>query len=128
MDHDTPAGMLDSLSTPLKHWQISGAIGLVELAQSQFKGGILGDSMGLGKSSTALVAALELRKRLLPNHDFISIVCRAGCVLQWAKEQASRSPSTTTFDTLLTSISQGLPSNPLYILRRGSQKFRMRLT
>lgn len=41
MDHDTPAGMLDSFSTPLKHWQISRAIGLVELAPSQSKGDIL---------------------------------------------------------------------------------------
>lgn len=54
------------------------------------------------KSLTALVAALELRKGLLPNCGFILIVCRAGCV-QWAEEirlhfkLVSRSPSTTTF-------------------------------
>ncbi|KAM0233549.1 hypothetical protein ACHAP5_010386 [Fusarium lateritium] len=86
MIHPTPHGMLDGLSTFLKPWQESGAVGLVKLAQSQFKGGFLCDSMGPGKSLTALVAALELRKGLLPNCGFILIVCRAGCVLQWAEE------------------------------------------
>ncbi|SPJ79748.1 uncharacterized protein FTOL_08139 [Fusarium torulosum] len=85
MIHPTPPGMLDGLSTPLKPWQESGAVGLVKLAQSEFKGGFLSDAMGVGKSLTALVAALELRKGLLPNCGFILIVCRAGCV-QWAEE------------------------------------------
>ncbi|KAM0327343.1 hypothetical protein ACHAPQ_007433 [Fusarium lateritium] len=67
-------------------WQESGAVGLVKFVQSQFKGGFLCDSIGPGKSLIALVAALELRKGLLPNCGFILVVCRAGCVLQWAEE------------------------------------------
>jgi hypothetical protein len=103
MIHPTPPGVLDGLSTPLKPCRESGAVGLVKLAQSQFKGSFLSDAMSLGKSLTALVAALELRKGLLPNCGFILVVYRAGCVLQWAEEirqhfkLVNRSPSTTTF-------------------------------
>ncbi|EGU79613.1 hypothetical protein FOXB_09896 [Fusarium oxysporum f. sp. conglutinans Fo5176] len=53
---------------------------------SPFKGGFLCDAMGLGESTQALVAAIQVKKTMPTRSGFIAIVTRAGCVLQWVDE------------------------------------------
>ncbi|SCO79245.1 uncharacterized protein FRV6_03458 [Fusarium oxysporum] len=74
------------LNTRLKHWQVTGVDKLIWLAKSPFKGGFLCDAMGLGESTQALVAAIQVKKTMPTRSGFIAIVTRAGCVLQWVDE------------------------------------------
>ncbi|VUC24428.1 unnamed protein product [Clonostachys rosea] len=64
-------------------------------AQSPFKGGFIGDEAGLGKSLTALITAIKLRQKLLPNCGFILIVCPPHCAAQWANEIETHFEPTT---------------------------------
>ncbi|KAK2696453.1 hypothetical protein QWA68_004993 [Fusarium oxysporum] len=74
------------LNTRLKHWQVTGVDKLIWLAKSPFKGGFLCDAMGLGESTQALVAAIQVKKTMPIRSGFIALVTRAGCVLQWVDE------------------------------------------
>jgi SNF2 family DNA or RNA helicase len=56
------------------------------MARSGWRGGIIADAMGLGKSFTVLLAALTLQKEMKPNCGFILIICRKACVFQWKDE------------------------------------------
>ncbi|EWZ51619.1 hypothetical protein FOCG_14032 [Fusarium oxysporum f. sp. radicis-lycopersici 26381] len=42
--------------------------------------------MGLGESTQALVAAIQVKRTMPTRSGFIAIVTRAVCVLQWADE------------------------------------------
>ncbi|EXK48921.1 hypothetical protein FOXG_00890 [Fusarium oxysporum f. sp. lycopersici 4287] len=53
---------------------------------SPFKGGFLCNAMGLGESTQALVAAIQVKRTMPTRSGFIAIVTRTGCVLQWADE------------------------------------------
>jgi superfamily II DNA or RNA helicase len=55
------------------------------LAGSPFKGGLLGDPVGLGKSLTALVAALKIVQNQ-QLRGFILVVTRKSCMTQWVNE------------------------------------------
>ncbi|KPM35558.1 hypothetical protein AK830_g11021 [Neonectria ditissima] len=81
-----PATMSSDLQTVPKPWQLVGKEKLKVLAQSDFKGGFLCDAVGLGKSLTALTAAMELRKEMLPKCGFNLIVCRSSRTVQWHDE------------------------------------------
>lgn len=70
----------------LKHWQVTGVDKLIWLAKSPFKGGFLCNAMGLGESTQALVAAIQVKRTMPTRSGFIAIATRAGCVLQWADE------------------------------------------
>ncbi|KAJ2987931.1 hypothetical protein NUW58_g4239 [Xylaria curta] len=77
------------LNTILRPWQAVGERKLCMMARSMFQGGFLADPVGLGKSLTALVAALKIRKDLQQrkhSYRFILVVCRKSCVLQWYRE------------------------------------------
>ncbi|TXC03909.1 hypothetical protein FocTR4_00000711 [Fusarium oxysporum f. sp. cubense] len=74
------------LNTRLKHWQVTGVDKLIWLAKSPFKSGFLCDAMGLGESTQALVAAIQVKRTMPTRSGFIAIVTRAGCVLQWVDE------------------------------------------
>ncbi|RSL96424.1 hypothetical protein CDV31_013492 [Fusarium ambrosium] len=84
-----PCQPMPFLQTALKPWQWVGVNKLKLAAHSDFRGCILSDAVGLGKSLTALVAALELREELPVGHPRrgpVLVVCRSGCVSQWAGE------------------------------------------
>ncbi|KAF7542645.1 hypothetical protein G7Z17_g11400 [Cylindrodendrum hubeiense] len=67
------------LKTQLKLWQAIGKEKLKTLARSDFGGGFLSAAVGLGKSPTALVAAMELQMLKPPMaRGFNLIVCRPG--------------------------------------------------
>ncbi|KAF5251519.1 hypothetical protein BFJ70_g6496 [Fusarium oxysporum] len=74
------------LNTRLKHWQVTGVDKLIWLAKSPFKGGFLCNAMGLGESTQALVAAIQVKRTMPTRSGFIAIVTRAVCFLQWADE------------------------------------------
>lgn len=59
---------------------------LLEACNSPLEGAILGDETGLGKSLSALLAALAKRKEMFPYAGPVLVVCRAGCVIQWLEE------------------------------------------
>ncbi|KAK3401535.1 P-loop containing nucleoside triphosphate hydrolase protein, partial [Sordaria brevicollis] len=73
------------LQSKLQPWQASGVVRLCRLAHSPFRGALLCDEMGLGKSLTALVAAIKL-KRDLPGSGYVLVITRKSCVLQWLDE------------------------------------------
>ncbi|KAH8889402.1 P-loop containing nucleoside triphosphate hydrolase protein [Thozetella sp. PMI_491] len=104
LDDETVAPIPDdAIKTTLKPWQGTGATKLVRLGNSFLGGGILGDRVGMGKTLTSLLAALELRRQL-PNPGFILIVCRPTLVLQWYDEihrhfHDERRPLTIILDT-----------------------------
>ncbi|KAM5370284.1 hypothetical protein ACJZ2D_008580 [Fusarium nematophilum] len=77
---------VDDVKATLEKWQSIGVKRLDILAKWQFKGGFLCDSPGMGKSLTALVAAVEIRKSMLPNCGFILVVCPPGRARQWQDE------------------------------------------
>ncbi|CAG9938436.1 unnamed protein product [Clonostachys rosea f. rosea IK726] len=56
------------------------------MCQSEIGGGFLCDAMGMGKSLTALNAALLIQRQRRPNCGFILIVCPKSCVNQWYNE------------------------------------------
>jgi SNF2 family DNA or RNA helicase len=65
---------------------VTGVDKLIWLAKSPFKGGFLCNAMGLGESTQALVAAIQVKRTMPTRSGFIAIVTRAVCVLQWADE------------------------------------------
>ncbi|KAJ3468329.1 hypothetical protein MRS44_002394 [Fusarium solani] len=70
-----------------QQWMRKGGLKLAP--RSDFRGCILRDAVGLGKSLTALVAALELRDELPKSHPRrgpVLVVCRSGCIFQWVEE------------------------------------------
>ncbi|KAJ4218403.1 hypothetical protein NW759_008297 [Fusarium solani] len=70
-----------------QQWMRKGGLKLAP--RSDFRGCILRDAVGLGKSLTALVAALELRDELPQSHPRrgpVLVVCRSGCIFQWVEE------------------------------------------
>jgi SNF2 family DNA or RNA helicase len=83
-DIDTTA-LPVGLRTRLEPWQLQGQHKLCQLADGPWRGGWLADAVGLGKSLTALVAALRIRneKRL---KGFVLVVCPKQCVPQWYQE------------------------------------------
>lgn len=56
--------------------------------RSKYGGGLLADPVGLGKSLTALVAALRY-KVLRPDSGPVLVTCRKGSVMQWYEEACS---------------------------------------
>ncbi|PCD45426.1 hypothetical protein AU210_000860 [Fusarium oxysporum f. sp. radicis-cucumerinum] len=74
------------LRTDLKSWQKIAVVKLLEACNSPLEGAILGDDTGLGKSLSALLAALAKRKEMFPYAGPVLVVCRAGCVIQWLEE------------------------------------------
>lgn len=73
------------LKAVLKSWQLSGQEKLVAMAESPFRGGFLADQVGLGKSLTALVAALRIKKEK-KLAGFILVTCPKQCTVQWYAE------------------------------------------
>ncbi|CEI64840.1 hypothetical protein FVEN_g3338 [Fusarium venenatum] len=70
----------------LKPWQEIGAKKLAASCNFLLGGLILGDDTGLGKSLTALVAALHQRNKMLPDCGPVAVVTRPACILQWWEE------------------------------------------
>ncbi|KAK4197714.1 P-loop containing nucleoside triphosphate hydrolase protein [Triangularia verruculosa] len=89
------------MSRPLQEWQVIGQEKLYILAQSSFCGGFLADPVGLGKITTALLAALRVRRGMSSAwHEAgpILVVTTASCVEHWREEvtkqfEESRRPS-----------------------------------
>ncbi|KAI1647842.1 P-loop containing nucleoside triphosphate hydrolase protein [Daldinia loculata] len=77
--------VLPCLASILNPWQAIGQEKLCRLGKSSFRGGFLADPVGLGKSLTALIAALRLRDEL-PAKGFVLVVCRKSCTFQWYDE------------------------------------------
>ncbi|RGP58507.1 global transactivator [Fusarium longipes] len=63
-----------------------GARKLADSCHFLMGGLVLGDETGLGKSLTALVAALHQRNEMLPDCGPVAVVTRPGCVIQWIDE------------------------------------------
>ncbi|KAG5770072.1 hypothetical protein H9Q72_002897 [Fusarium xylarioides] len=86
-------------TTPLQH-QWVGKERLKVLANSDFRGGFLCDAVGLGKSFTSLIAALEIRNDKLRAREgdqddyrgFILVVAPSGCLRQWYSEITNHFP------------------------------------
>lgn len=70
----------------LRPWQKIGVVKLLKSCESPLGGMILADATGMGKSLTALVAALEKRKQMLPHCGPILVVTRPNCTNQWFNE------------------------------------------
>ncbi|QPC66833.1 hypothetical protein HYE67_009064 [Fusarium culmorum] len=70
----------------LKPWQETGARKLVNSCNLLLGGLVLGDETGLGKSLTALVAALHQRNKMLPACGPVAVITRPSCVIQWWEE------------------------------------------
>ncbi|KAM0212206.1 hypothetical protein ACHAPA_007371 [Fusarium lateritium] len=70
----------------LHPWQKIGAAKLLQSCESPLGGMILADATGIGKSLTALVAALEKRKEMLPHCGPVLVVTRPSCAHQWMDE------------------------------------------
>ncbi|EEU45395.1 uncharacterized protein NECHADRAFT_80269 [Fusarium vanettenii 77-13-4] len=83
---DTGPTILPRLQTELKPWQAVGVTKLLQSTESMFKGALLCDEAGMGKSLTALTAALIKRKQMLPRCGFVLVVCPAEGVHPWCSE------------------------------------------
>lgn len=68
-NYDQRPTTVPGLQTTLRLWQARGKEKLKVLAKSIFKGGFLCDPVGLGKSLTALTAALESGRACFPIAD-----------------------------------------------------------
>lgn len=75
---------MPELASQLRPWQLTGKEKLKTMARGSFHGGILADEPGMGKSLTAIVAALEIR--LETGGGFILIVCPEELIEQWESE------------------------------------------
>jgi SNF2 family DNA or RNA helicase len=64
-------------------WQSIGASQMDYLCRSNFRGGICGDDMGMGKTLLAILAMDRARDE--PG-SFSVVVCPASCRLQWQRE------------------------------------------
>jgi SNF2 family DNA or RNA helicase len=73
-------------NTTLKPWQKVGVTKLLKACDGPFKGLILGDETGLGKTLEALAAARVKQLQMKPHCGFILVVCCPGCVFQWQRE------------------------------------------
>ncbi|KAI8673673.1 hypothetical protein NCS55_00688400 [Fusarium keratoplasticum] len=78
--------LLPRLQTELKPWQAVGVTKLLQSTESMFKGALLCDEAGTGKSLTALTAALIKRKQMLPRCGFVLVVCSPEGVPRWWSE------------------------------------------
>ncbi|KAH7266586.1 hypothetical protein B0J15DRAFT_523996 [Fusarium solani] len=78
--------LLPRLQTELKPGQAVGVTKLLQSAESMFKGALLCDEAGTGKSLTALTAALIKRKQMLPRCGFVLVVCSPESVPRWWSE------------------------------------------
>ncbi|KAH8788669.1 hypothetical protein F5883DRAFT_635540 [Diaporthe sp. PMI_573] len=84
-DHEIEAEMdHPDLTHLLKEWQATGYKQLLLMADVTFKGGLLCDETGLGKTLTVLRAALYLKKQ--NKCGFILVACLATCQRQWYEE------------------------------------------
>lgn len=70
----------------LRPWQKTGVIKLLKSCESPLGDMILADATGLRKSLTALVAALEKRKQVLPYCGPVLVATRPSCAHQWFDE------------------------------------------
>ncbi|KAI8672443.1 hypothetical protein NCS56_00707200 [Fusarium sp. Ph1] len=70
---DTGPTLLPRLQTELKQWQAVGVTMLLQSTEAMFKGALLCDEAGTGKSLTALTAALIKRKQMLPRCGFVLV-------------------------------------------------------
>lgn len=75
----------DDLVTTPKARQLVGQEKLWILAHSFYRGGILGDPVGLGKSLTVALFSVRFLRQY-PRSGPVIIVCRKSCVLQWEGE------------------------------------------
>jgi superfamily II DNA or RNA helicase len=106
-------GLVDTydLETQPKPWQSIGAEKLWRLAKSPFRGGLLGDTVGLGKSLTALLVAIRIR-RAQPRSGFILVVCRKACLRQWYDE-IQQHFKTVSWTGNVSELAKGLTANAL---------------
>jgi SNF2 family DNA or RNA helicase len=74
----------DTLAITAHAWQARGASQMDYLCNSDFRGGICVDEMGMGKTLLAIITAEKARKQL--GGSFVLIVCPASCREQWAEE------------------------------------------
>ncbi|EXM10898.1 P-loop containing nucleoside triphosphate hydrolase protein [Fusarium oxysporum II5] len=74
------------LRTELQSWQRIAVMKLLDACNSPLRGLILADETGLGKSLSALVAALFKRQEMLPQCGPVLIVTRMSCLTQWYEE------------------------------------------
>lgn len=74
--------------TTLKPWQLTGVGKLLHLFETRFKGGVLGDEQGLGKSLTAIAAMVDdaVANEGKPYRGFNLIVTTKSCAPQWINE------------------------------------------
>jgi SNF2 family DNA or RNA helicase len=72
----------------LKPWQLTGVGKLQHLFNSRFKGGILGDEQGLGKSLTTIAAMVDdiVTNKGKAYRGFNLIVTTKSCAPQWISE------------------------------------------
>ncbi|EMT62172.1 hypothetical protein FOC4_g10015256 [Fusarium odoratissimum] len=102
------------LRTELQSWQRIAVMKLLDACNSPLRGLILADETGLGKSLSALVAALFKRQEMLPQCGPVLIVTRMSCLTQWYEE------TITHFSDLITrNIAQGLS----FWITRTSQRY-----
>ncbi|QGI58672.1 hypothetical protein CEK26_000796 [Fusarium fujikuroi] len=74
------------LRTELQSWQRIAVMKLLDACNSPLRGLILADETGLGKSLSALVAALLKRDEMLPQCGPVLVVTRMSCLTQWYEE------------------------------------------
>ena len=74
--------------TELKHWQLSGVGKLLHLFGTRYRGGVVGDEQGLGKSLTAIAAMVAdiVDNEGKPYNGFNLIVTTKSCAQQWIEE------------------------------------------
>jgi len=77
---ETPPGLLRDPHI----WQLIGAAQAHELCRGWFRGCIIGDQMGVGKTLLAILA-MELARRE-PGDGFSLVVCPKSCQIQWIGE------------------------------------------
>jgi len=83
-----PIRQPENCLTELKHWQLAGVGKLLHLFQTRYKGGILGDEQGLGKTVTAISAMVAdiVASKGEPSRGFNLIVTTKSCAPQWIDE------------------------------------------
>lgn len=74
----------DTLAVTPHPWQARGASQMNYLCNSDFRGGICADEMGMGKTLLAIMTAEKARRQ--DGGSFVLIVCPASCREQWAEE------------------------------------------
>lgn len=96
-----------------KH-QVSGIKWLVQKFYSPYKGAILADQMGLGKTWIAAIAAHEICKR--EGVSNLLVICPASLIGNWSSELAKLSIKAEVFSNSYQKIPEPLDDNYLVIV------------